>query len=376
MNDRSPAGVGEPFTYIYHRRRWLWLFKALDFLGYRFHRPEPGVPDLSHTRSIMVLKLDQIGDLVLTQPLLSQLKKAAPLARLGLVVGSGRRSVAEIIPEVDDVYELPVRLHPRPSISSLPSFLSGVIRLRRTRPEVIVAAKEDPLTVLLSWVLGAPLRIGFREGGLGYLLTHTRPLPLETPQFAILASLSGLKDVPAPPRLTPREADHQVAQQVLEAFHLPLGLPVVVVHTGSRVPEKQWPQEAFFETMKRMSQEVPIAFLVVRESSDPAATDQNIGLESRSWLGEVPPLELGVFAALLARADLLLGNDSAPAHLAAAVGTPAVVVFLSGEDPRRWGPSGKESELVLGAPGRFPTPDEVARRSVGRLRNQRWASTS
>ena len=99
-------------------------------------------------------------------------------------------------------------------------------------------------------------------------------------------------------------------------------------------------------------------------------------MDARSWLGVLPRLELGPFAALLARADLLLGNDSAPAHIATAVGTPVVVIFLSDEDPRRWGPSDKDSELVRGEPGRLPTPEEVARRSVDVLRNQRWASTS
>src|SRR5262245_52183025 len=183
MNDRSPATVGEPFTYIYHRRRWLGLFKAVDFMGYRVHQPKLGTPDLSRVRSIHVLKLDQIGDLVLTQPLLSELRKAAPEARLVLVTGSGRRTVAEIIPDLDAVEELPVRLLPRPSISNLPSFLSKVIRLRRTRPELIVAAKEDPLTILVSWVMGAPLRIGFREGGLGFLLTHAVPVHPEHAQF-------------------------------------------------------------------------------------------------------------------------------------------------------------------------------------------------
>jgi|GEM_PF-1302313 len=374
MNDRSPAGVGEPFTYIYHRRRWLGVFKALDYIGYRFHRPESGVPDLSHARSILILKLDQIGDLVLTQPLLSQLRKVAPLARLGLVVGVDRRPVAEIIPDLDDIVELPVRLIPRPSISNVLSFLSGVIRLRRTHPEVIVAAKEDPLTVLLSWMLGAPVRIGFREGGLGYLLTHVMPVRPEQPQFAILASLSGAADVPAPPKLTPRESDHRVAHETLESLGVPPGLPMVVVHPGSRVPEKQWPEEAFFETVKRMSRELPIAFLVVSEPNHKPAT--SVGIDARSWWGELPRLELGAFAALLSRADLLLGNDSAPAHIATAVGTPAVVVFLSDEDPRRWGPSEKDSELVLGEPGHLPTPEDVSRRCVDVLRNQRWASTS
>jgi ADP-heptose:LPS heptosyltransferase len=201
------------------------------------------------------------------------------------------------------------------------------------------------------------------------------PVRAEQPQFAILASLSGLTEIPDPPRLRPRESDHRTASMVVEALHVPPGLQVVVVHPGARVPEKQWPQSAFFETMERMSREQPTAFLVVRDPNE-ILHRQTTWIDGRSWLAELPPLELGAFAAVLARADLLLGNDSAPAHVAAAVGTPVVVVFLSGEDPRRWGPPGKDSGLVRGEPGYPPTPVEVARRCLDVLRGQRWVSTS
>jgi len=373
MKHRSSSGRDESFTYVYHRRQWLWLFKLVDGLGGRIHQPASGVPDLSRARSILVLKLDQIGDLVLTEPLLAQLKVRAPSARLRLVVGAERRQIAELIPECDEIFELPVRLSPRPRIVNLPAFFKAVKRLRDTRPEVIVTPKEDPLTVLLSWMLGAPIRIGFREGGLGFLLTHAVPVDPETPQFAVLAALSGLREMPEPPRLVPRDDDHRAATKMLEEFRLPLGLPVIVVHPGARLPEKQWPREAFIETMERMSREQPFAFLWVRDAN---TGNTNVNLDARSWLRELPTLELGVFAALLSRTDLLLGNDSAPAHIAAAVGTPVVVVFLSGENPRRWGPPEKDCELVHGGPGQLPTPEAVSRRCVDFLRGQRRVSTS
>jgi len=108
----------------------------------------------------------------------------------------------------------------------------------------------------------------------------------------------------------------------------------------------------------------PIACLIARGTEDTALEPD---LEKGSWFMPLPQLPLRTFAALLAKADLFFGNDSGPAHLAAAVGTPSVVMFLSSEDPVRWGPSASTSCLV-GQDERPLVPERVAQLILERLR--------
>jgi ADP-heptose:LPS heptosyltransferase len=363
----------EGFTYIYRRRPWIWFFSILDGFGGIFHHPRPGIPDLSGTRSMIVIKLDQIGDLILTQPLLAALRKAAPEASIELVVGMDRREVVERFTEVDLIHELPLRLRP-----GLPWFdvfrVLRWLRVSRSRgPEVAIAAKEEPLTVLLAWLLGARVRIGFREGGLGFLLTHTVPASAGKHQYQVLAALAGVAGEAAGPPVYPvADEDHAAALSILQSLSPPAHLPLVIIHPGAGDPSKQWPWNSFVETMRLVSRKTPAAFLIIGEEAEDVAVSEHFDLAVGSWVKRLSfSLKLSTFAALLAQADLLLGNDSAPAHLAAAVGTPSVVPFLTLADPHRWGPALADSRIIL----HEPDPESVATEVKGIIQRT-WAGRS
>jgi ADP-heptose:LPS heptosyltransferase len=356
-------------TYIYRRRRWIWLFKIVDGLGGVFHRPRTELPDLSKARSIAVVKLDQIGDLILTQPLLAALRQSAPNARIELVVGKDRRTVVEGFGELDSVRELPVRLRshglPHLDISSL---IRGLRELRAARPDVTILAKEEPFTVLFGWLIGSRIRIGFREGGLGFLLTHTVPIASASHQYQVLARLAGAAgEAVAAPQYPITSEDEAFVRHLLDGSNVPRHAPCIIVHPEAGEPAKQWPSEYFAETLRRVSRVQPIVCLIAH-GSDSGRSALDMQLESGSWSMDLPHVSLGRFAALLAQADLFFGNDSAPAHLAAAVGTPSFVIFLSSADPVRWGPW-TSTGCVIGREKEPPIPERAAELILERLRD-------
>jgi len=356
--ERSPEPTR--IFYVYRKRRWRVLFGLLDAVGGRLRRPKPGVPDLSGARSILILKLDQIGDVVLTQPLLAALHVAAPRAEVAIAVAGGRESLAAALPGADRILTYPVRqrgasLHLDPL-----GLIAAVRRTRALRPDVAVAAKEDPLTVLLARLSGAPVRVGFREGGLGFLLTQYLRVSGGRPQYRELSALAGpAGDWTGPPVLNLDDTSRREAENLLGSLRLPPGLPLVTVHPGSASPTTRWPWSRFAESLEIVSRSRPVAVLVIAPADlgfRPVLT-----LPSPSWsMISHTPLSLTGLAALLARAHAVLANDSGPAHLAAAVGTPVVVPFLSGNDPRRWGPAEPYGRAVPGAIGVGPDPGTVA----------------
>jgi ADP-heptose:LPS heptosyltransferase len=356
----TPNAPPERVAYVYRKRGWRFLFGCLDAVGGRFHRPVRGVPDLSRSRSVLVLKLDQIGDVVLAQPLLAALRRAAPGARIVLAVGTGRGPVAAALPGVDAVLEYPVRS--RGSAIRIDAFRlwRALRRSRAERPDVVVAAKEDPLTVLLARLIGASLRIGFREGGLGFLLTHYLPIVGGRSQYRELSALAGPEgDRAEPPVLALDAPFRQEAGAILQALDIRPELPLILVHPGSGDPSTRWPWSKFVEALKAVCLRRPVTVLVVAAPELGFRPALELPEPSRSVVLDRPSSLLG-FAAFLARSDVLLGNESGPAHLAAAVGTPAVVPFLSGNDPRRWGPAGPFGRVISGAIRVGPSPGPVA----------------
>jgi ADP-heptose:LPS heptosyltransferase len=342
------------------RRRWIALFRVLDAVGEGFHRPLLGAPDFSQARTILVLKLDQIGDVVLTQPLLAALRRAAPGARIELAVGAGRGPVASLLPGVDTVREFPVRMRGSKLRIELRALWRAMREERARLPDVVVAAKEEPLTVLLARLIGAPVRVGYREGGLGFLLTHYLPIVGERPQHEELAAMAGPAGAGvAPPVARPDEAARAEAEMILRSLGIHGTVPLVLVHPGSGDPTTRWGWSRFAEALRIVCGKQPLTVLVV--GADELSARPTLDLPAPSRVAFLDrPLTISGLAALLASAGVFLGNESGPSHLAAAVGTPAVVPFLSENDPRRWGPAGPHSRAVVGAAGIGPEPEAVA----------------
>jgi len=354
--------------YIYNRKRWLLLFGLADRIGYSLHRPEKGAADLSGARSVLLLKLDQVGDLILTLPLVDALRKAAPSARLELAVAEGKCPVLRGVEGIDTVHELPVRMRAGEGKNEIryPGLWKAIRRLRRRRFDAVISAKEDPATVLLSYLTGAPVRVGFIEGGLGFLLTHYIPIPIPPRhQWEILASLSGLDPaVAGPPRYPVPEAARVKVRELERRLGGDPSLPLVVVHPGAGIRERKWPFENFSRVLTRLTRDHGLRFIIVKGPDD----DDDLPVPEVNPPSHVAVLEqalsLAELAALLSRATLLLANESAPSHLAASVGTPAVVPFLYGTEPERWGPYGGGNRVIPGPLGKGPDPEEVARASA------------
>ena len=249
-----------------------------------------------------------------------------------------------------------------PSLVAIaPRDLTRAVRDERAcRPDVVIAAKEEPVTLLLAWTIGAPIRVGYREGGLGFLLTHYLPIRGGRPQHRELAALAGPAGADAaPPVALVKDAAHEEVEGALRSPGFDETLPTIVVHPGSGDPRTRWPWSRFAEALDLVSAQRPLLVCLVGAGELEPRPVLYLPAPSRV-LALDAPLSIAGLASLLASADLFLGNESGPSHLAAAVGTHAVVPFLSGNDPRRWGPAAPHGRVVEGPRGMGPDAEDVA----------------
>lgn len=127
-----------------------------------------------------------------------------------------------------------------------------------------------------------------------------------------------------------------------------LGLtgPLAVVHPGARAPARRWPPPSFAALADRLAREFGLRVVLVGGREDAVITNAVARAMHTPAIDLAGQISLGGLAALLERAAIFIGNDSGPAHLAIAVGTPSVTIFTS-VDPAEWGPLDRTCHRVI-----------------------------
>jgi ADP-heptose:LPS heptosyltransferase len=117
------------------------------------------------------------------------------------------------------------------------------------------------------------------------------------------------------------------------------------VHPGASVPEKRWPGEAFGRVAQGLIKR-GYAVAVTGSSGERDLTRRISGLAAGAMdLGG--RTNLSALIALVARADIVVSNDTGPAHIAYALRTPSVTLFGPSTDTERWGPLNRRRHAVL-----------------------------
>ena len=286
----------------------------------------------------LVIAPSWLGDGVMAIPFLRAVKRSDPEGTLAVLA---RPSVAPIFPMtgvVNAVWKSRGR--------DVGGFARDVLAGRRQRPDEIWVLPHSFRSALLARAIGGKKRFGYRGEGRDFLLTHTAPRPSAVghqlrDEDALLA-LAGIAPDEGPPRLTISPAPAAAAARELERHQLAGAPGPVLLAPGAAFgPTKLWPAERFALLADALLDRGHRAALAVGPSE--VELGMLIARRARHRLPILgADLDTGELAALLAQARLLIGNDSGPAHLAAAVGTPSVV-FYGPTDPGRTAPSGSPS---------------------------------
>jgi heptosyltransferase-3 len=311
-------------------------------------------------KRILVIRRDNIGDLVCTTPLLAGLRLRYPDAWLGALVNSYNAPVLERNPDVDEVIPYTKLKHAEggKALVALGSRVAGLWRLRRMGIDcVLLATPEFNRNALrqAGWV--APRAIaGVSDGSAA---AAGISLPLARPE------LDGLHEVervyrlgaalgvsgPIPPlRLVP---EPQAVRRLQEQLRERPG-PCIAVQISARRPNQRWPAERFVELITHL-QETSGATCMLLWSPGSQADPRHPGDDEKAQqvAAGVPGARLLVhrtaslaeLIAAIAAADLMICSDGGASHIAAALGKPVVCLF--GDSPaERWHPWGVEHRVL------------------------------
>jgi lipopolysaccharide heptosyltransferase II len=346
--------------YRYTRGRWHILFAFVDALGWSVFGPirllQSWRQNPSHDpRSILLVQLDHLGDAVMSLGLIRCLSRRYPAARLEVLCGARNRELFAACPIVDVLHVMRVtRFSRQKGFTWTVELLRFGWRMRRRKFDVAIDVRGEFPHAVLLWLSGARRRIGWSSGGGGFLLTdRLRHVPGRHEVRSRAGLLSALGISASASDLSPQfepaaDALREVGKRLAAESRPGCGQgPLVVLHVGAGTPAKRWPLAHWRELAARLIVEFDARIVLVGNDDDRAMAWRHVV----DWTGR---LRLGQLAALLRVADLFVGADSGPAHLAAAVGTPVIALFSGTNDPRQWRPWGAHVSVVRHPPACSP----------------------
>lgn len=297
-------------------------------------------PAWQQAQRILCIRLDYLGDVLMTTPALRALRASAPGRHITLLTSPGGAAVAPYLPEVDDtiVYRAPWLKHGGNGGSGggAQDDLMMIERLRACRFDAAViftVYSQNPLpAALLCHLAGIPLRLAHcRENPYRLLsdwVAETEPQQQVRHevrrQLDLVASVGAhCADERMSFRVPP--ADTLAVAALLREHGLAPDARYLVLHPGASAASRRYPPALWRAAARLLAPEVDA--LLFTGSADEAALIAEIKSDLPRAVSLAGRLSLGQLGALIAAAPVLVSNNTGPAHLAAALGTPVVDLY-------------------------------------------------
>jgi lipopolysaccharide heptosyltransferase II len=289
---------------------------------------------------ILLIRLRQIGDVVFTTPAIRGLRERFRDAHITYVVEPAAAPVVAGNPHLNDVIITPGRR----GMAGFRDDVALIRRLRAGRYDTAIDFHGGPRSSLVTWLSGAPVRIGYDVPGRGWMYTVRVPRPRHIrPRHAVLNQwdlLTAMSIAPPDAGETPVEmmadsgAAHAVAERLAGAG-VETGDSVIVVHVSAGNPFRRWPIESFVTLVAMLVRGGPRRRVVVTSGPSEREAAAHVIEQARTRLApeeaeRVPAcgeFSLGDFRALMDRAALYIGGDSGPLHIASTSAVPIVGLY-------------------------------------------------
>lgn len=290
---------------------------------------------------VLAIRLGRFGDIVLLLPALTLLKARLPECHLALLTDTRWAPLAAMCPAIDEIIAVDrLEMRDGPSWRAIAGIMRLMSSLRGRRFQTVIDCHGFRETNLLAWWSGAPERWGLKRFDQSFLrFCFNRPPVIEDKKLHASESFTRLIRSVAPvdnavspevPLVIPEDALRWAAENLPSS-------PLAVLFVDAPVSERIWPLDRFAAVGEH---------LVKRYSSSVVAIGRNGEALARvAGIRVFSDLSIPRLAAVIARAAILVSNDTGPMHLGPALGIPTVAIFSVGI-PTHFRPTGPFDRYV------------------------------
>lgn len=356
----SAIGRGVRHRYLF-KKRWkraaVGILDNLGMVGVFLRRIFKTNTPLN-PQKILVVRIDSLGDAVLTLPAIQTLARRFPKSQIDFLANPPAGELYSLFfPESEIILFERNWLSGEESLGKLMrEFFSMIRKLRASHYDLGIDFRGDLRTLVLLSLAKIPHRWGRDGTGGRFLLTHRLKNPYE--KHEILENLA-LVQGKAQASLRVNEMSEAISD--LRLLRRPCGTPrnddkealgrlgsgkKIVIHVGAGYPSKRWAASNFVKLAKRIQERGLGTPVFIGSSEEKILLDPYRGELGDDFWDLTGKTSLSDLLTLLSQADLYIGNDSGPAHLAALLDLKIVLIFSGTNDFKRWAPWSSQLQLV------------------------------
>ena len=306
-------------------------------------------------QNILVIDFGQLGDVVLSLPALREIRKRFPQARVTVAVGKSAAEVVRLSDVADEILAVDrVALRDGPKLVSLVRLFKLVKQVRRSSYDFVIDLHSLSETNVLGFLSGAPKRLYSRRPprSLDFLANFEPRPPVEDDHrkrhlvdryLDVLLPL-GISPTDRQPRINTRPHDAAKIEKLLRKSKADFGSPLVGIFPGAGHPTRRWPLKKFGELADYLVRNDNVRVILFLGPEE-AAIEREVRKEFPENTIVLDKLTIAELAAAQARLSVFISNDTGPMHIAAAVGTP-VMVLLNKRAPASYLPIGDRHKFI------------------------------
>ena len=312
----------------------------------------------------LIIRRDNIGDLVCTTPFIAALRAHQPQAYIGALVNSYNRDILGGNPDIDEVFAYTKAKHrgeDRTLLGVMAERVRMVLKLRRASIDLAILAAPgfQPRSLRLARLGGAKRVLGFvnrdGEGGIDLGVPSAGPQGLHEVEDVFRLAPSLEIDV-APPnmKIFPNRQKRDFVDRKIESHFGSRRGPLIALHISARKASQRWPAERFAELSRRFATAFDARILLLwspgmSTNALHPGDDEKAQMVAKLLGGEtllaIPTLRLGDLIAAVAACDLMVCADGGAMHIGAALAKPIVCLF-GDSTASRWHPWKTRYELL------------------------------
>lgn len=290
-------------------------------------------------KKILLIRLDHIGDVMLTRPAVRSLREKYPSAQIDWLVPSEVRGLLQGDTSVNRILGLTNHWFRRGGFMfrEWSEIFQWMLCLRAEKYDAAVEFRGDLRSLVFLFLLNIPVRIGYGITGGKFLLTQCADYDWTAHQAELCGNLVRLLGASAPLLQRPLVTQPDLFSQDIPAKSP--GIKRVIVHAGAGYPSKLWPSENFEALLRGLCGLPEVEIVLIGTAAEKSSlTLMSLGVDKNRVLDCRGVLALDQLPPLMLTSDLFIGGDSGPAHIAAAQGIPVISLFSGANDAELWKP--------------------------------------